>query len=468
MMGGSPIAAQPESTLRDDAEVLAAGESFVSTGRSWVRPVAFAVLSVSLALLGAVLFAYLRDHRSLEVAPGSPQVGLGLLAGTVALMALAVVVVRPEHGTVRSLIRTSASWSLALLLGLILAWAAIAAFERQDAWHGTPVQNAAELDAYLAQHVPEGTDPILIPTGILVQSLEFLNGDNVQVTGYLWQRLGPDVPDDLVPGVVLPEGTKDSYKQSEAYRTEENGVETIGWYFETILREPFTYAEYPFDEQDLWVRLWSRDFTQNTVLVPDFASYVSLDPKSLPGLEKEFVYSGWTPIYAGFSLANQPYSTSFGIRTANQSAGRPEMYFNLILDRNFAGPFFEHMVFAIAVMILLFGLLVLTTDDPDLKARFQLSTAGVLGAASGLLFAVILKHNQLRSVVGSSGVSYIEVIPIILYGVIVVVVLNAILLASPYQVTIVHHRNNLVPVLAYWPVVLGLLFGVTLVVFFRA
>src|SRR5215217_6804403 len=51
MMGGSPIAAQPESTLRDDAEVLAAGESFVSTGRSWVRPVAFAVLSVSLALL---------------------------------------------------------------------------------------------------------------------------------------------------------------------------------------------------------------------------------------------------------------------------------------------------------------------------------------------------------------------------------------------------------------------------------
>ena len=62
-----------------------------------MRPVAFAVLSVSLALLGAVLFAYLRDHRSLEVAPGSPQVGLGLLAGTVALMALAVVVVRPEQ-----------------------------------------------------------------------------------------------------------------------------------------------------------------------------------------------------------------------------------------------------------------------------------------------------------------------------------------------------------------------------------
>jgi hypothetical protein len=91
---------------------------------------------------------------------------------------------------------------------------------------------------------------------------------------------------------------------------------------------------------------------------------------------------------------------------------------------------------------------------------------GVLGAASGLLFAVILKHNQLRTVVGSPGVSYIEVIPILLYSVIVVVVLNAILLASPYTVKFVHYRSNLVPVLAYWPVVLGLLFGLTLVVFF--
>src|SRR5215203_1947166 len=127
MMRGSPIAAKPEATLQDDAEALAPGESSVSTGRSWVRPVAFAVLSVSLALLGAVLVVYVRDHRSLEVAPGSPQVGLGLLAGTLALMALAVVVVRPERGTVRALVMTSVAWSSALLLGLILAWSANAA-----------------------------------------------------------------------------------------------------------------------------------------------------------------------------------------------------------------------------------------------------------------------------------------------------------------------------------------------------
>jgi hypothetical protein len=200
---------------------------------------------------------------------------------------------------------------------------------------------------------------------------------------------------------------------------------------------------------------------------PDFSSYVTLDPKALPGLEKEFVYSGWSPIYSGFSLSDQPYSTSFGIGKANQYAGLPEMYFNLVLDRNFAGPFFEHVVFAIAVMFMLFGLLALTTNDENLKARFQLSTAGVLTASSGLLFAVILKHNQLRSIVGPQGISYIEVIPIVLYGVIIVVVLNAILLASPYNVKVIPRRNNLWPVLAYWPAVLGILFLVTLIIFFK-
>jgi hypothetical protein len=119
------------------------------------------------------------------------------------------------------------------------------------------------------------------------------------------------------------------------------------------------------------------------------------------------------------------------------------------------------------VAFLLFGLVVLTTDDDSLKSRFQLSTAGVLAAASGLLFAVILKHNQMRSGVGTQGVSYIEIIPIILYGVIVFVVLNAILVASPIKMKFIAHRNNLIPTLAYWPVVLGLLLAVTLIVFFR-
>jgi hypothetical protein len=275
------------------------------------------------------------------------------------------------------------------------------------------------------------------------------------------------VPKDIEQGVVLVEAIKEAYDTKEAYRYQDNGVETVGWYFAATLRQPFEYAEFPFDEQDLWLRMWSREFSRNVILVPDFNAYYSMDPVTLPGIEREFVYSGWTANYSGFSFSDQPYNSSFGIGDAGDYQEFPELYFNLVLDRNFTGPFFEYLVFAIAVAFLLFGLVVLTTDDDSLKSRFQLSTAGVLAAASGLLFAVILKHNQMRSGVGTQGVSYIEIIPIILYGVIVFVVLNAILVASPIKMKFIAHRNNLIPTLAYWPVVLGLLLAVTLIVFFR-
>jgi hypothetical protein len=53
--------------------------------------------------------------------------------------------------------------------------------------------------------------------------------------------------------VVLAEGVKEAYDAKEAYRYGEDGVETIGWYFAATLRQTFEYAEYPFDQQDVWL-----------------------------------------------------------------------------------------------------------------------------------------------------------------------------------------------------------------------
>jgi hypothetical protein len=465
VLGVAPVTQKPNLTGSDETDAGDADNDSIAL--SWVRPVATVVLLLSAIGSLWMLSRYLRVPGATTAGSESSLFAAVIVLGVVSIMALSVLVFRPERGGLWSLVKTSAAWSIALLLALTVAWSAIAGTQRQNRWHGTLVTSAAEVDAFLAEHLPTNADPVRIPTGVMIQSMEFLSGDNVQVSGYVWQRFGPDVPEDLERGVVLVEAIKEAYDTKEAYRYEEDGVETFGWYFAATLRQPFEYAEFPFDEQDLWLRMWSRDFSRDIVLVPDVDAYYATDPSTLPGIEREFVYSGWTPIYSGFSFSDQPYNSSFGIGDAGENQEFPELYFNLVLDRNFTGPFFEYLVFAIAVTFLLFGLLALTTDDENLKARFQLSTAGVLAAASGLLFAVILKHNQIRSGVGTQGLSYIEMIPIMLYGIIVVVVLNAILLASPLNARLIRHRNNLVPTLAYWPVVLGLLLAVTLIVFFR-
>ena len=438
-----------------------------SPGASWIRPTALVLAALSVVGAAWLVWRYLDTYGATAAAPDTPPLAVALVLAVIAVSALAVVVLQPERGDLWALVATTVAVSVALLIALVLAWIFVFRSDQQNAWRGVPVMNMAEVDAYLARSIPPGVEPILIPTGVLLQSMEFLTGDNVQVTGYVWQRFGPEVPEELNRGVVLAEGIKEAYDTKEAYRYKEDAVETIGWYFAATLRQPFEYAEFPFDEQNAWLRLWARDFSQDVILVPDFAAYNSANPTVLPGVEHEFVYSGWSPKYSGFSYVLKPYDTSFGIGDAGQYPGLPELYFNLVLERNFVGPFFEHFTFAIAAAVLLFGLLLLTTNDEDLKGRFQLSTAGVLGAATGLLFAVILKHSQLRGVGGTRGVTYIEVIPMILYGSIVFVVLNAILLASPVKVRFFEHRNNLLPKLAYWPVVLGLLLAVTLAVLFR-
>lgn len=463
---GAPLATNASADRAADRGATV-DELAVPPGPAWIRPAAMVLFVLGVVGALAMLLWQTRAYGSVARFTNSPPMAMAIMFALIAVMALAVVVLRPERGELHALSVTSAVWSLALVVALVFAWAAISSTDRQDHWHGMFQSGLAETDSYLAAHVPSSIAPIRIPTGVLIKSLEFLDGDNVSVSGFVWQRYGPDVPEDLDRGVVLAEEVNNYYELKEAYRYEEDGVETIGWFFSAKLRQPFGYAQFPFDEQDVWLRMWPRDFSEDIVLVPDYASYTSMTPGSLPGIEHEFVYSGWTPLYSGFSYSDQPYDTSFGIGRAGQYADLPDLYFNFVLDREFAGPFFEHVIFAIAVAFLLFGLLVLTTDDEQMKARFQLSTSGVLGAASGLLFAVILKHNQLRSGVAGKSLSYIEVLPIILYGAIVVVVLNAILVAAPVNMKLVKHRNNLWPVLAYWPVMLAVLLIVTLAVFFR-
>lgn len=394
-----------------------------------------------------------------------------LLALLAFALAGSVAAFRPERGRVPDLVKTMAAASAALAGTLVLAWFFVHTAVRANHWAGTPVTTQAAVDATLAAHPgPASTGsapPLLIPTGVMLQSFEFLGANNVRVTGYVWQTYGPTLPDDVVLGVVFPEAIEDAYGAEEAYRARlAGGGELVGWYFHATFRQPFDYRQYPFDRQDVWVRLWHPNAERGVQLVPDFAAYRDPTPRSLPGIEEQFVYGGWEPEDAGFSYVLHRYTTTFGFDAGFADEGLPELYFNLGLKRAFLGPFVDQVLFAGAVALMLFLVLALTTSDQDLQDRFGLSTSGVLGATSGLLFAVILKHAQLRGGIGQEGVAYLEVLPFLFYLLIPLVALNAIVLASPWQVRFVEYRHNLLPKLLYWPLLLGLLLATTLAVLF--
>jgi hypothetical protein len=426
-------------------------------------------LSVLFAVL-AILVAsrYLRQHGGWDIESGSNDLMTIMLLVLGSVLALSVVVLRPGVGNVNGTRLTSVFWTVALLVALLFTWRVIVTADRWEGYVGTIVTSPQELEAFIAAHPDSfAAYDYRVPTGIFLQSFEFLNTNNVEIAGFVWQSYGPEIPDHVMRGVVLPEAVEDAYQAEEVWRVElDDGTEQIGWYFSGTFRQNFDYSLYPFDRQDIWLRIWSPEPVEGVVPVPDFGSYRDLMPRTLPGIDSQFVYGGWDPLSSEFSYNLIDYNTDFGLGYGFSGAPDPEFYFNLSIARDFLGPMLEHLVLEIAIAILLFFLLVLMAHDADLQDRVGLTIFDLIVAAGGLLFAVILDHNAIRGVVESQQLTYLEWVPLILDVFIVLVVLTAVLRVKHWRIPVIGYRGDLIPVLAYWPALIGSLLAVTLLVFF--
>lgn len=129
-------------------------------------------------------------------------------------------------------------------------------------------------------------------------------------------------PGPISQGFIFPEAEQISIE--EAY----SDGDIIGWYFRSVLRQPFDYSKYPFDQEDVWIRIWNRDFHRDVVLIPDLDSYDNIRPATKPGIEHDFVLEGWEIQDSHFSYRNNSYNANFGIEN-DKFGGSPELYFNI-------------------------------------------------------------------------------------------------------------------------------------------
>jgi hypothetical protein len=205
------------------------------------------------------------------------------------------------------------------------------------------------------QHTSPSLKASRISTGIFLQSIEFLTANDVAITGYIWQKTsGPDDKKDY-PGFSFPDAKETEIQK--AYVNDDSGV--VRWHFKTTLRQKFEYSRYPFDREDLWIRLWSNS-SKESVLVPDFDSYKSLIPEIIPGMESSILLGGWKPQKTFFSYRVNSYTTDFGGENFSNS-NVPELYFNVDFKRDFMTPFESDLLPVIVVIVLLFSVLTLIT-----------------------------------------------------------------------------------------------------------
>jgi hypothetical protein len=324
---------------------------------------------------------------------------------------------------------------------------------------------------------------VMVPTGLFIQSFDFVNANEANVTGLIWQRirldqLAPDgvrdVPGKVHPGVLFPEQVRtNDTALIEQYRREQRDPEgrpelVIGWAFDVTVRQHFNYRKYPLDRHDLWLRLWPREFDKDVVLVPDLAAYDRTGRRDVFGYDHDIVPGTWKIEDTFFSYRRKCYDTRFGIRDYVGQYNFPELHFSITLSRRFGNAFVVALVPLISVMVLLFSVLVMATGDRDKASMLGFNASGAIGGASALLFVVMLAHVSLRRELATVGLVYLEYFYLVAYAAVLAVSVNVYLFSVGHRGRVLdrlHANDNLIPKLAFWPLMLVSMAVVTVAVF---
>ena len=310
-----------------------------------------------------------------------------------------------------------------------------------------------------------------------MQSLEFEGANNVKVSGYIWQRYKKGIHKGLDRGFVLPEASSPYIE--EVYRefsnpddpdcqlelvTNRDCEELIGWYVSASMRQEFDYSFYPLDAQQVWIRMWHQAFRDNVILVPDLASYAILNPNSIPGVQYGFVLPGWKIQESWFSINMQKFNTNFGLLGAQHVQQKPELFFNVSIQREFLNPFVSRIIPVVVISVLMFLVVLISTKTGEAASWLGFTANDVVVGLSALFFVIGLSHTDLRQSLSSAKIMYFEYLYFVIYIMLLYVAVSSIYIAKKDQID--NLDENFFSKIFYWPVLSGSFFMVTFWVFY--
>ena len=306
------------------------------------------------------------------------------------------------------------------------------------------------------------SDKRFIPTGIFIQSLNFNNSSDVNITGYVWQVYSIEQKlehPELTPGFIFPEQVESGSNISPKliYENIYDKFITYGWYFEATLRQEFDYKKYPLDHKTVWIRIWPSDFQRQSYLLPALNDYQSTSPGVPFGLDTNIVLGNWDINETFYDYKIVDYDTNFGLKLKKTNTTYPELYFNVVLKRKFFNSFIVDLVPILTVSTILFSLMMTLSSNSEHSEKMGFNINAIISVISALFFVVMLSHIHTREKFPSEGIVYIEYFFLIMYISMIFVIFNSFAFSISKKTNFITFQDNLFPKLMYWPVILLLM-----------
>ncbi len=297
-----------------------------------------------------------------------------------------------------------------------------------------------------------------IPTGIFINSIQFITSNQIKMNGYVWQRFIKGIQDHIPRGITFPQSSDTSL--TELSRITEKNIETIVWEVHAKLNQVLHFKKYPFDTKALQIQLWNRYTKKSVVLVPDLSAYQLINPRSLPGIDDDTYIPGWDIVSSNFGYKKVNYSSNFGaysvgqfgVYTSTDKSGIPELFFDVFIRRNLIDTLISDLL-PIAVIAVLLFVILLTSAEQKLM---------VIGSLASVFFATIFAQIRFRSKIPEAQVVYFESFFFLMYAMILVILILTILKYMKFTIPLLQRRDNFFMKILYWPVLFGSLACITL------
>ncbi len=304
--------------------------------------------------------------------------------------------------------------------------------------------------------------PLFIPTGIYIQSISFDNSiGGIALNGYLWQRYTHGIHDGVERGFVIP--GSESFELEKPFITRSGNTELVRWGFKASLYQDFDFSRYPFGRENVQIDLRHKQFTRNIILVPDLESYKIINPTAWPGMQNDIYLHGWNIEKSYFNYKFENYSTSFGLTDYAGLTDFPELFFTIEISKQVLGAVISHALPLMVVTILLFALLLLSSNMEVGK----LEVVEAIAACAGFFLVIIFSHIGLRESFAVQDIIYLEYYYYITYVLILFTVANYVIIATQKEkerldttpknlktfswTRILRYQDNLPAKILYWP-----------------
>lgn len=331
-----------------------------------------------------------------------------------------------------------------------------AAVPHQEPQTSTPPAQAAHGGH--GGHGAHGSAPSLtsqknVPTGIYIYNLEFKGINAIKFIGQVWQRFMRGIQDGIKRGIVFP--LADAPKITEAFKTQENGTDVIGWNVQGEISQQFDYTTYPFDTKLVKIQMAPSDFDQGVVLAADLDSYKVINPSALPGIDPAARLNEWRIARSFFSYKYTRYLTNFGFYLSgpfgtidrSTKSATPALYFNITLQRHIISSLILDLFPIIIIFLILFMLLFLMSHALIDKVYY------IIGTTASLFFTVILAHIRFKSSIPIQQIVFFEYFYFILQFLIIIVTVISILYYLGVESFWIRYKNLLIPQVLFWPLV---------------